>query len=587
MQYDQSLSSRLRRKIREKLRISQTPRTTPYGLGQPLYSDREPANNISNLEHMNLHPELEAQPEKFQHNPLDLESPSIRLIRILPDSQDRHGIQCDIRLASVASEYTCLSYVWGDPSPGEYILLNERRFYVRRNLHNFLKSARSTPYLLGKWIWIDALCIDQKNLDERQHQVQQMGDIFSRAQEVVCWLGMDEDIATLLKIPISPPEERDRYWSQVENRGGFERFVYSPYWYRAWITQEITLGTKVKLMACRSILDLDHLPERPSRFSNNEYNRLTSRTITLRRHYQRIYVPKKTLAELLYLFKFQQCHLTRDRVFSLLALCKEGSNIEVDYETTQEKLTAQILRCCPRTFCLCSFQILADAFRITSKLSMEKTMLTKLEGYGALTLPMIFTREVAQLTRSAWNDSDADYRQDYEDTVPSKILVYMPKDRTPDQLRIEVTINLNGLCPSYRSVVKIAMEVGEGVSFHRYYDKWSSVQHKDGMEISIIPGARHCSIRLSLAFWLYCARMARRQDPVQEDGTTLNDCCPRIFGTNVPSAQDIDAPALRLSERSENYGIKLKYPWIPDDFTRFVQNIKAEWEDTATSDVGT
>jgi Heterokaryon incompatibility protein (HET) len=43
------------------------------------------------------------------------------------------------------------------------------------------------------WIWIDALCIDQQNNSERNHQVRVMGKIYEMAIEVLVWLGCSAD----------------------------------------------------------------------------------------------------------------------------------------------------------------------------------------------------------------------------------------------------------------------------------------------------------------------------------------------------------------------------------------------------------
>jgi hypothetical protein len=40
-----------------------------------------------------------------------------------------------------------------------------------------------------KWLWIDALCIDQSDAQERTHQVEIMSEIFGRADSVISWLG--------------------------------------------------------------------------------------------------------------------------------------------------------------------------------------------------------------------------------------------------------------------------------------------------------------------------------------------------------------------------------------------------------------
>lgn len=42
------------------------------------------------------------------------------------------------------------------------------------------------------WLWVDAICIDQSNDEERASQVSRMGRIYSSASETVAWLGKDE-----------------------------------------------------------------------------------------------------------------------------------------------------------------------------------------------------------------------------------------------------------------------------------------------------------------------------------------------------------------------------------------------------------
>jgi hypothetical protein len=98
-------------------------------------------------------------------------------------------VQCEVRHATVNCSYICLSYVWGAPDRGHLINMNKKSFWVRENLLNFLEAASRKHRLRSQWLWIDALCIDQDNVAERNHQVQQMGLIFSRAEEVISWLG--------------------------------------------------------------------------------------------------------------------------------------------------------------------------------------------------------------------------------------------------------------------------------------------------------------------------------------------------------------------------------------------------------------
>ncbi|KIM93081.1 hypothetical protein OIDMADRAFT_70040, partial [Oidiodendron maius Zn] len=84
--------------------------------------------------------------------------------------------------------YTAISYAWGDPEPGTYeALIDGQTFCVRQNLWNCLDQVRLNHKI--RFLWIDAICINQNNPVEKSEQVLKMGDIYSRATEVYAWLG--------------------------------------------------------------------------------------------------------------------------------------------------------------------------------------------------------------------------------------------------------------------------------------------------------------------------------------------------------------------------------------------------------------
>jgi hypothetical protein len=103
-------------------------------------------------------------------------------------------VQCNIKNATIDAKYTCLFYVWGPPDRGAWIILDSQRFWVRHNLSVLLEAAYSTRRF-DALIWMDALSIDQRTVQERNHQVQQVGEIYSNAAEVIAWLGDNEDVA--------------------------------------------------------------------------------------------------------------------------------------------------------------------------------------------------------------------------------------------------------------------------------------------------------------------------------------------------------------------------------------------------------
>jgi hypothetical protein len=83
--------------------------------------------------------------------------------------------------------YEALSYVWGDTKSSARILLNGVEFDVTENLGAALIHLRSATS--ERTLWVDAICINQDNILERNEQVRQMGSIYEQATGVIVWLG--------------------------------------------------------------------------------------------------------------------------------------------------------------------------------------------------------------------------------------------------------------------------------------------------------------------------------------------------------------------------------------------------------------
>jgi hypothetical protein len=177
----------------------------------------------------------------------------IRVLKIRPsvvtDSSDR--IACDFSILDVnngslynldtalplagTTRYTALSYTWGETIADHTIEINGTPFLVRKNLWNFLDRARKDNF--EEYLWIDALCIDQTKVGERNHQVALMGEIYSPAEGVIVWLGhVDryiEDAMGALGRVVSP--ERLPSDLVAQHLHGIQRFCELGYWSRAWM----------------------------------------------------------------------------------------------------------------------------------------------------------------------------------------------------------------------------------------------------------------------------------------------------------------------------------------------------------------
>jgi hypothetical protein len=130
-------------------------------------------------------------PTTSPYNPLP-DVDFLRVLEILPGAEEDE-LRCRIRPMSITDAedtYEAISYVWGDPTITAKILVNNSPMHVTVNLTDALRSFRHPEET--KVVWADAICINQRDKIEKNHQVKKMGKIFERACRVLVWLGKDD-----------------------------------------------------------------------------------------------------------------------------------------------------------------------------------------------------------------------------------------------------------------------------------------------------------------------------------------------------------------------------------------------------------
>ena len=204
-----------------------------------------------------------SEAQHFEYRNLKREPIEIRLIRIISRKASSFHlssqIQCDVFHAGLEAPppYHALSYTWGKESdPVHSIILDGCVVQVRQNLWEAMNRLQSDDEDVT--VWIDALCIDQSNISERNHQVQNMGRIYQQASLVIVWLGpADEDSREALNFVRKFWENRESHeWflRQAENPDTLRqleclsRVFNRPYWQRIWIVQEITFAKVFKVL---------------------------------------------------------------------------------------------------------------------------------------------------------------------------------------------------------------------------------------------------------------------------------------------------------------------------------------------------
>jgi hypothetical protein len=135
-----------------------------------------------------------------RYQPLKTSVNEIRILSLLPASERSSEICCKLHTVSLDSNpvYIALSYCWGDPTNPRRILLDHcvkevsdqreslayslTAYQVTANLHEALSSLRDPEDTIS--LWVDALCINQDDLEERSLQVLRMTAIYRSAMKV-------------------------------------------------------------------------------------------------------------------------------------------------------------------------------------------------------------------------------------------------------------------------------------------------------------------------------------------------------------------------------------------------------------------
>lgn len=136
--------------------------------------------------------ELSATSSRGLYRALCKDSHDIRLLLLLPGVFNEE-IECLIRHASLDEKdlhYETISYVWGDPSFRIPIKVDGQVVEVTKNLGDALRHLRLPDKPLT--LWADAICINQKDLTEKMHQVGMMRSIYSGCAQNYIWLGCDK-----------------------------------------------------------------------------------------------------------------------------------------------------------------------------------------------------------------------------------------------------------------------------------------------------------------------------------------------------------------------------------------------------------
>ncbi|KAF4813032.1 Heterokaryon incompatibility protein 6, OR allele [Colletotrichum tropicale] len=322
----------------------------------------------------------------FTYTPFDLDRAYFRLL-ILHKGCKHDKINCSVFQACLSNRqsqeekeikqdgetilpYEALSYCWGDTRMRNMITVDGKALFITENLHDALQYLRRTEE--DRILWVDAICIDQSNVKERGHQVGWMGELYRRAEEVLCWLGHTEHIvghllALLEKFMTQVPRVAWKNWPVTDDRwrqvwedvcanqpqhdySSQLKCLMAKEWFsRVWIIQEVANARKASIGCSEGWISAKAFAIAPPLLNVHLSNQCQAVIDIMpgptRRQLGR--AQKTNICSLLWTFRESQASDPRDRLYALLGLAsdlrgKEGS-IVADYTRSEEALTEDIL----------------------------------------------------------------------------------------------------------------------------------------------------------------------------------------------------------------------------------------------------
>ena len=257
------------------------------------------------------------------------------------------GVQEDIHITPSPRKppvpsYVAVSYTWGRNDTAYRIYVNNRHFAIRSNCHYALKQVWA--HYPDQYIWLDSICINQDDADEKSIQVQRMGPIFAQADHVLICIGPHSNGSESLldyghelrefhrsttqehgqQDPGEVPESYFDALRFLRNRvhvteclEAIRAFADRPYWSRLWIVQEIACAQSKQILCGDLVLDFEYTKYFQVILGPEGYDYF--RTVT-----SKASPGSLSLHEAVMRFQTFHCSDVRDRLFGILGLINWG-----------------------------------------------------------------------------------------------------------------------------------------------------------------------------------------------------------------------------------------------------------------------
>lgn len=292
------------------------------------------------------------RPENYLYTKIARQS--FRVLVLHAASEFSSPLTCDLVDQKISdtrfakSQYHAVSYCWGDPKPSHELICDNKSIGITRNADSLLRHFRKAHK--SHRLWLDSVCINQRDNEEKVDQLALMGTIYRLAACVHIWLGEADALKTdpfefLRALAITPEREvhdshktqqmNDQHaakglitWSPSEDELEqvllVSRLLERPWFRRRWVLQEVGLSRDAKVHCGPHAMSHGVFIESLERFRLSKLDQdiaglvdLALATLTCRRR------AETSILEYLYSFRSSLCSDPRDSIFSLLSLASE------------------------------------------------------------------------------------------------------------------------------------------------------------------------------------------------------------------------------------------------------------------------
>ncbi|KAK3678917.1 hypothetical protein LTR78_001370 [Recurvomyces mirabilis] len=315
----------------------------------------------------------------YQYQPIvpseSLRDHSLRVIVLLPADGRDAPLRCELEHITIGSiledygekAYNAISYTWGDEKFSEKLYTiqsgeEDTYLLISPSVSRILRGLRGQDARVR--LWVDAICVNQANLAEKNDQVPRMDSIYRLASQTLVWLGEGDHTISLalslvlkiVELQLQQPEQSSlgmgmalqqvlRVRSDV-----FEKLLQLPWFHRRWILQEISLAQECHMLygetayswtVVRKGFELlqqaqgDWLGMQTRLFDNKAETAIRT-MLSLNRYSGHI-------LDLLWDFHHAACKEKHDKIYALLGLLKDaapgdsevGASVTVDIDSDE------------------------------------------------------------------------------------------------------------------------------------------------------------------------------------------------------------------------------------------------------------